>query len=401
MQNTNFLYNSRTHQTFFVSEIAIFNSLRNTKINYKNGCFFITIQVNKNKSLFGAIVGDEVKLNSFGEEVYKYWHSLPSRYPELELIESILMPNHFHAIVRIHFRTSNHTNHLGFLMSRFKGATSFLYGKYKRAGTIEDIGRYLWQKDYWEEVVASEEQLKAQIRYVRANPRNWSRDRFGVCTCYTFGNLELLNNECVAFVASQGFSASALKPRRAKARCSDINVNGAFPFSTGAKSEHGAFPFSARAKSEHGALAPTTPSGVESPTTPSGVESPTTPSGVESPTTLSGVEHHSSLPPIISTFTSAQEREILRRALLNNRRIIQVVPQGIPPINELEPKLAAACQAGIALIISPQPSGSRLNKKVATWCNEYVLRHAIEIWLGDISNNGMLHSMLTALNITF
>lgn len=370
MQNTNFLYNSRTHQTFFVSEITIFNSLRNTKINYKNGCFFITIQVNKNKSLFGAIVGDEVKLNSFGEEVYKYWLSLPSRYPELELIESILMPNHFHAIVRIHFRRSNHTNHLGFLMSRFKGATSFLYGKYKRAGTIEDIGQYLWQKDYWEEVVASEEQLKAQIRYVRANPRNWSRDRFGVCTCYTFGNLELLNNECVAFVASQGFSASALKPRRAKARCSDINVNGAFPFST-------------RAKSEHGALAPTTPS------------------GVESPTTLSGVEHHSSLPPIISTFTSAQEREILRRALLNNRRIIQVVPQGIPPINELEPKLAAACQAGIALIISPQPSGSRLNKKVATWCNEYVLRHAIEIWLGDISNNGMLHSMLTALNITF
>ena len=36
-----------------------------------------------------------------------------------------------------------------------------------------------------------------------------------------------------------------------------------------------------------------------------------------------------------------------------------------------------------------------LNKKVATWCNEYVLRNADEVWVGDISPNGMLSSMLS------
>ena len=38
-----------------------------------------------------------------------------------------------------------------------------------------------------------------------------------------------------------------------------------------------------------------------------------------------------------------------------------------------------------------------MNKKVATWCNEYVLRHASEIWVGDITPNGMLATMLPAL----
>ena len=102
-------------------------------------------------------------------------------------------------------------------------------------------------------------------------------------------------------------------------------------------------------------------------------------------------------PIIISTFTSAQEREALRRALSKGKRIIQVIPQGIPSEGELLPELAAACREGRALLLSPQQSGSRLNKKVATWCNEYVLRHSDEIWVGDISPNGMLHAMIKGL----
>ena len=102
-------------------------------------------------------------------------------------------------------------------------------------------------------------------------------------------------------------------------------------------------------------------------------------------------------PAIISTFTSAQEREALRRALAKKRPVIQIIPQGIPPEGELPPALLAACREGRALLLSPQPPGSRLNKKVATWCNEYALRHADEIWAGDLSPNGMLAAMLKSL----
>lgn len=307
-------------------------SLRNANINYRNGWFFITFQTAHNKSIFGSIVGECCQLNELGRQVEAYWRELPAKYPELELDEFVVMPNHFHAILRIHYRSTNKEQHLGFLLGRFKGGTGYIYGKMRRAGEIEDIGEHLWQFDYWDKIVTSESQLAAYRKYIHENPKNWTRDRFGVVTQYSFGNLELLRGPRIAFVASQGFWASDLKPRLI---WRDKLVSG------------------------RGASAPES--------------------------------------PIISTFTSAQERETLRRALAKGRHVIQVIPQGIPPESDLQPALLAACRNGRALLISPQPPGSRLNKKVATWCNEYVLRHADEIWAGDISPNGMLSSMLKAL----
>ena len=345
------------------------NSLRNANINYRNGWFFVTFQVAHNKSIFGAIVGERCELNELGRQVEAYWRELPAKYPELELDEFVVMPNHFHAILRIHYRPTNKEHHLGFLLSRFKGGTGYIYGKMRRVGEIEDIGEHLWQFDYWDKIVTSEEQLAAYRRYIRENPKNWSRDRFGVVTRYSYGNMALLNCHRIAFVASQGFWASELKPRllwrssRADARRTDIGDG--VDVSARRTDIGSSVDVSAR-RTDTGAGAQ-----------------------ISEPGALASA--------IISTFTSAQEREALRRALAKGRSVIQVMPQGIPPEDDLSPALLAACHEGRALILSPQPPGSRLNKKVATWCNEYVLRHASEIWGGDISPNGMLSSMLKAL----
>ena len=337
-------------------------SLRNANINYCSGWFFVTSQVAHNKSIFGAIVGEKVVLNDLGQRVWEYWQGLPTKYPELEVFESVLMPNHFHALIRIHYRATNREHHLGFLMSRFKGGAGYIYGKMRRAGLVEDIGEHLWQFDYWDDLVTSDDEFAAQAKYIRENPANWSRDRYGVCTNYHFGNLDLLNGPRIAFVASQGFYASELRPRkiwgkRAKARRTDecgLVANQA----------------DMRAKAH---------------------------CAEEENSSSMRAASAANTPIIISTFTSAQEREALRRALSKGKRIIQVIPQGIPPESELSPELAAACHEGRALLLSPQQSGSRLNKKVATWCNEYVLRHADEIWVGDISPNGMLNAMIKGL----
>ena len=100
-------------------------SLRTAAINYRNGYFFVTCQVAHNKSIFGTIVGERCELNSIGRMVEEYWRGLPAKYPELELDEFVVMPNHFHAIVRIHYRATNREQHLGFLMGRFKGGTGY------------------------------------------------------------------------------------------------------------------------------------------------------------------------------------------------------------------------------------------------------------------------------------
>jgi len=316
-------------------------SLRNANINYRNGWFFVTWQTAHNKSIFGAIVGARCELNELGRRVEEYWREMPAKYPELELDEFVVMPNHFHAIVRIRFWPTNKEHHLGFLLGRFKGGTGYIYGKMRRAGEVDDIGDHLWQFDYWDKIVTSEQQLAAYRRYIRDNPKNWTRDRFGAVTQYSLGNLELLNGPRIAFVASHGFWARELKPimvwRRTEVRRSDMG---------------------GEAVSVRGASAPSL--------------------------------------PIISTFTSAQEREALRRAIAKGRSVIKVVPQGLPIESELSSELREALADGRILFISPQPSGSSLNKKVAAWCNEYVLRHADEVWAGDIAPNGMLETMLKA-----
>lgn len=306
-------------------------SLRNPNINYRAGWWAVTVQVAKNKSLLGAIVGKRVVLNALGRAVEAYWRALPAKYPGLELFDFVVMPNHFHALLRIHQMPANHEYQLGFLMSRFKGGSSFIYGQMRRAGEVEDIGEHLWQRDYWDCLVSSAEAFRGWQKYIRENPANWSSDRYGACTAYTWGDTELLNRPRVAFVASQGFYASALKPRKLWAK-------GA----TGA-----------------------------------------------------GVEKKSRV--LISTFTSAKEREALRRALAKRRPLIAVFPAGIPEAQEMAEGLAVAIGAGEALAISPQPPGSRLNKKIATWCNEFVLKNADEIWAGDLAPNGMLAQMLTGL----
>ena len=316
-------------------------SLRNPNINYRAGWWAVTVQVAKNKSLLGAIVGKRVVLNALGRAVEAYWRALPAKYPGLELFDFVVMPNHFHALLRIHQMPTHHEHQLGFLMSRFKGGSSFIYGQMRRAGEVEDIGEHLWQRDYWDCLVSSAEAFRGWQKYIRENPANWSSDRYGACTAYTWGDTELLNRPRVAFVASQGFYASALKPRKLWAK-------GAAGAAKAARSDNEA-----------------------------------------------GVEKESRV--LISTFTSAQEREALRRALAKRRPLIAVFPAGIPEAQEMAEGLAVAIGAGEALAISPQPPGSRLNKKIATWCNEFVLKNADEIWAGDIAPNGMLAQMLTGL----
>ena len=300
-------------------------SLRNAAINYRAGWWSVTVQVAKNKSILGAVVGDRVVLNALGQAVAASWRALPTRYPELEIFDFVVMPNHFHALLRIHWRAANCTHHLGFLMGRFKGGTSFLYGRLRRAGEIEDIGASLWQRDYWDDLVTSAAEFRGWQRYIRENPAHWSSDRYGACTAHVQGDAELLNRPRVAFVASQGFGAAALKPRKIWG-----NAGGGERV-------------------------------------------------------------------LISTFTSAQEREALRRALARRRPLIAVFPAGIPAAGALGEGLAAAIREGRALAVSPQTPGSRLNKKIATWCNEFVLKNADEIWVGDLSPNGMLAQMLAGL----
>ena len=328
--------------------------LRNVNINYSRGTFFVTMQAAFNKTIFGAIVGEKCVLNELGEAIAACLRALGERYDGVEIDEFVVMPNHVHFLIKIGVASlcarlekaglrarpkkagvDGHSKiDLGFVVGRFKSWISKVYRDMVAEGKAVDVGATPWQRDFWEKLVTTPEQLEGYRRYIRENPAKWTRDRFGAVTSYTFGNVALLNARLIGFVASQGAYTSELKPRQLWVKA-------------GTEPRH---PNNARDK-----------------------------------------------PPLISTFTSAQERVVFAKALVSGRRFVKVCPGGIPLESELEPAVAAACNEGRGLLISPAPSGTGINKQRAVWCNEYILKNAAEVWAGDITPGHTLASLVAAL----
>ena len=105
--------------------------------------------------------------------------------------------------------------------------------------------------------------------------------------------------------------------------------------------------------------------------------------------------------PVISTFTSAQERAVFAKTLSSGRRFVKICPGGIPPENELDLAVATACAEGRGLLVSPAPPGAGINKQRAVWCNEYILKNAAEVWAGNITPGHTLASLVESLRPRF
>jgi len=355
----------------------------------------VTFQVARNKSVFGAIVGEKCVLNELGEAVRSAWLAEPQHVAGLELFDFQVMPNHFHALlyyesggrgglesggrggpesggrggppatggdratapgrtppdrcgllptsqVAAQYARDPRARDLPYVIGLFKSWTTKLYHRLKAAGKCIDIGPQLWQESFYDELVRSDRQFANTAAYIRNNPRNWNLDRFGEVTSYAEGNLALLQSPYVAYLSSEGY-VEGLGP-------------GKVPMS---RWEGGG-----RAGREGGGRA----------TAPCGGRA-TAPGRC-----------------IISTFTSYYERQLLERCLRVGRRFIWVCPGGITPAALA--KTAAARAAGLALLLSPVAPNTGVNKQRANRCNQFVAKNAEEIWVGHIRPGGSLEAIL-------
>lgn len=322
------------------------NPLRNRNINYADGWFFVTLQVAHNKTMFGVITNDRCELNELGRQVGSAWEGMFARHPEAYCDEFCVMPNHFHAVIRIHPRPDNKTNHLSYLLQGFKSFSTHVYHGRARSGQCPDIGTRLWLTSYYDNLITSRRELENIRAYVRNNPANWDKDRFGPVTTHHCGNLELLQDEMVAYVASERQDTKVL-PNDTTERDTQV-----LPRNT------------------------TEPS---CPSPPSRAAGP--------PPRAAGASC-----PVVSTFTSPQERSVLAHCLAIRRPFVHVMPGGIP--EPLSPAIARACAEGWAVVLSPVASSTGVNKQRAIWCNRYVLDHAERIACGHIRPGGTLETLL-------
>ena len=67
----------------------------------KEGIYFITICTLDHEQLFGDIIDDKMFLNEFGKIVNGFWLQILKNFPNVQLDEYIIMPNHIHGIIVI------------------------------------------------------------------------------------------------------------------------------------------------------------------------------------------------------------------------------------------------------------------------------------------------------------
>ncbi len=65
------------------------------------GAYFITIVTYGRLHLFGEIIGGVMQMNPCGQIISDFWSAIPTHFPNVQLDEFIVMPNHIHGIIMI------------------------------------------------------------------------------------------------------------------------------------------------------------------------------------------------------------------------------------------------------------------------------------------------------------
>ncbi|RYX85448.1 transposase [bacterium] len=141
--------------------------------------YFVTLCTQGRLCLFGEIkegISGQCALypNSSGRAVSEAWEQLQDRFPNLELDDWLLMPNHLHGIIVL---PSDCKWTLYDVVHDFKSWTTTLYSRGVHAGKFEPFEKRLWHRNYFERVIRDESELCRARQYITNNPNCWLEDK--------------------------------------------------------------------------------------------------------------------------------------------------------------------------------------------------------------------------------
>ena len=134
-------------------------------------------------------------LNDAGRMVQCQWSALSERFHNMEINEYIMMPNHFHGIIKVTVGAplvgdlpENVTSQKGQPQGIAPTVGDVVVGAFKSIITREYIAgvnaknwrRFkgkLWQRNYWEHIVRNEDEYCLIAEYINNNPINWDKDK--------------------------------------------------------------------------------------------------------------------------------------------------------------------------------------------------------------------------------
>ena len=166
-------------------------SIRLKNYNYsQKGAYFVTICTYNKKCLFGDVVDGNMSLSSVGRMAKQFWREIPRHFPNVQLDEYVVMPNHVHGIIILANRVG--AQNFEPLRKKYSESSknkyqhiipksiSSIIRAYKSVVTHwcknDDYTHFKWQRNYYEHIIRNEEDLNEIRGYIINNPLKWELD---------------------------------------------------------------------------------------------------------------------------------------------------------------------------------------------------------------------------------
>lgn len=144
----------------------------------ENHRYFITICSDGKRKMFSDIsVGEGlappvIHLSAIGKIIEEQLLALSTRYPEIEIENHVIMPNHLHMILRLENTggaSPSPTTHD--IICTLKSLVTRSCRQIGYRGNI-------WQRSYYEHIIRNEDDYKNTWIYIDNNPARWSEDKY-------------------------------------------------------------------------------------------------------------------------------------------------------------------------------------------------------------------------------
>ena len=171
--------------------------------DYESRCIYlITLTVEGRQPLLGKLVGGveepRVELTPLGEAVRDNWEAIAQHHPEVQVLATMIMPDHLHGILFIRQQMQQPLGHIirGFKVGCNKAYRSLSIpqrccGKGNSGSPRENKG-FLFSRNYNDHILDHRGELERWFAYLRDNPRRLAirrahPDYFRVCFGVTLG----------------------------------------------------------------------------------------------------------------------------------------------------------------------------------------------------------------------
>ncbi len=148
-------------------------SIRLKGYDYSNaGAYFITLCIQDREKFLSNVSDSSVDLTIAGNMIEKWWLELINKYPNIDLDEYIIMPDHFHGIIWI----KNYETEINIprILQWFKAMSTNEYIRNVKENNWKPFNKKLWQRNYYEHIIKNEKPLINIREYIKKNPLNWS-----------------------------------------------------------------------------------------------------------------------------------------------------------------------------------------------------------------------------------